>query len=90
MATKDLAESHLLQSHLFQRCHAHGATQFLNATGQHLLSAVVDEVVGADTLSWEMHPFREDAEPASNTACIDLPTPLLNTQQLQVCMFHEP
>lgn len=55
-------------------------------TGQHLLSAVVDEVAGADTTRWEMHPFREDA--SSYSACIDLSISSLKPQQMQVHLPH--
>ncbi|KAK9786804.1 hypothetical protein WJX73_008834 [Symbiochloris irregularis] len=52
-------------------------------TAQHLLSAVVDEVMGADTTSWEMHPFKDSADVFANTASIDLPVPKLSQGQQQ-------
>ena len=35
-------------------------------TGQHLLSAVVEQQIGADTVSWELHPRQPDSA-TSNT-----------------------
>ena len=61
-----------------------GKIATVRSTGQHLLSAVVDEIVGADTISWEMHPLRDDQEPSASTASIELPSPALSHQQLQV------
>lgn len=52
--------------------------------GQHLLSAVCDEVAGADTVSWELHPLAIGSD-CSDSVCIDLAVPQLSSQQLQVC-----
>ncbi|CAL5220041.1 g1988 [Coccomyxa viridis] len=51
-------------------------------TGQHLLSAVCDEVAGADTVSWELHPLAIGSD-CSDSVCIDLAVPQLSSQQLQ-------
>ena len=52
--------------------------------GQHLLSAACDEVAGADTVSWELHPTATETE-SSDSVCIDLAVPHLSSEQLQVC-----
>lgn len=54
--------------------------------GQHLLSAVCDEVAGADTVSWELHP-RPAGDEGSDSVCVDLAVPHLSSEQLQV---HTP
>ena len=51
--------------------------------GQHLLSAVCDEVAGADTVSWELHP-RPAGDEGSDSVCVDLAVPHLSSEQLQV------
>ena len=52
-------------------------------TGQHLVSAVCDEVLGADTVSWELHA--RASEPGSNdNVMVDLATPSLSPEQMQV------
>lgn len=50
-------------------------------TGQHLLSAVVEQVAGADTLSWELHPQQHDSANA-DTVTIDLSVPSLTPKQI--------
>ncbi|KAL0026038.1 hypothetical protein WJX79_004093 [Trebouxia sp. C0005] len=50
-------------------------------TGQHLLSAVVERLTGADTVSWELHPQQVDTSTA-DTVTIDLSVPTLTTTQL--------
>lgn len=55
----------------------------LGLAGQHLLSAVCDEVAGADTISWELHPRSTDNE-SSDSVCIDLAVPALSSEQLRV------
>lgn len=50
-------------------------------TGQHLLSAVIERLVGADTVSWEMHSQQPDAVTA-DTVTIDLSVPSLTPKQL--------
>lgn len=49
--------------------------------GQHLLSAVVEQVAGADTLSWELHPQQPDTATA-DTVTIDLSVPSLTPKQM--------
>ena len=49
--------------------------------GQHLLSAVVEQVAGADTLSWELHPQQPDSVTA-DTVTIDLSVPSLTPKQM--------
>ena len=49
--------------------------------GQHLLSAVVEQVAGADTLSWELHPRQPDSATA-DTVTIDLSVPSLTPKQM--------
>ena len=49
--------------------------------GQHLLSAVVEQVAGADTLSWELHPQQLDTATA-DTVTIDLSVPSLTPEQM--------
>ena len=51
--------------------------------GQHLLSAVCDEVAGADTVSWELHP-RPASDEGTDSVCVDLAVPHLSSEQLQV------
>lgn len=50
-------------------------------TGQHLLSAVVERLTGADTVSWELHPRQLDTATA-DTVTIDLSVPTLTPRQL--------
>jgi len=50
-------------------------------TGQHLLSAVVEGLTGADTVSWELHPQQLDSATA-DTLTIDLSVPTLTPRQL--------
>ena len=52
-------------------------------TGQHLVSAVCDEVLGADTVSWELHA-RAASQGGSNDVMVDLATPSVNPEQMQV------
>lgn len=49
--------------------------------GQHLLSAVVEQVAGADTLSWELHPQQPNSATA-DTVTIDLSVPSLTPEQM--------
>lgn len=49
--------------------------------GQHLLSAVVEQVAGADTLSWELHPQQPDTATA-DTVTIDLSVRSLTPKQM--------
>ena len=49
--------------------------------GQHLLSAVVEQVAGADTLSWELHPQQPHSSTA-DTVNIDLSIPSLTPKQM--------
>lgn len=49
--------------------------------GQHLLSAVVEQVAGADTLSWELHP-QQPHSPTADTVTIDLSVPSLTPRQM--------
>ena len=49
--------------------------------GQHLLSAVVEQIAGADTLSWELHPQQQDSANA-DTVTIDLSVPSLTPKQM--------
>lgn len=51
-------------------------------TGQHLLSAVCDEITGADTVSWELHASNGSA--TGNEVMIDLALPQLIPEQIQV------
>ncbi|CAK0770566.1 hypothetical protein CVIRNUC_003780 [Coccomyxa viridis] len=51
-------------------------------TGQHLLSAACDEVAGADTVSWELHP-RPAGDEGSDSVCVDLAVPHLSSEQLR-------
>ena len=56
--------------------------KFLTAClGQHLLSAVVEQIAGADTLSWELHPQQHDSANA-DTVTIDLSVPSLTPKQI--------
>ena len=57
-------------------------------TGQHLVSAVCDEVLGADTVSWELHA-RADSPGGSNDVMVDLATPSVNPDQMQVSLGTE-
>ena len=50
--------------------------------GQHLLSAVCDEVTGADTVSWELHA--SEGPGAGEDVAIDLAVPSVSSEQLQV------
>ncbi|KAL3152409.1 Alanyl-tRNA editing protein Aarsd1 [Trebouxia sp. C0010 RCD-2024] len=50
-------------------------------TGQHLLSAVVEQVAGADTVSWELHPQQPNSA-TSDTVTIDLSVPSLTPEQM--------
>ncbi len=52
-------------------------------TGQHLVSAVCDEVLGADTVSWELHA-RASEPGSSDNVMVDLATPSLSPEQMQV------
>ena len=49
--------------------------------GQHLLSAVVEQVAGADTVSWELHPRQRNSATA-DTVTIDLSVPSLTPEQM--------
>ena len=49
--------------------------------GQHLLSAVVEQLAGIDTLSWELHPQQSDTATA-DTVTIDLSVPSLTPKQM--------
>lgn len=49
--------------------------------GQHLLSAVVEQVAGADTVSWELHPQQPNSA-TSDTVTIDLSVPSLTPEQM--------
>ena len=49
--------------------------------GQHLLSAVVEQVAEADTLSWELHPQQPDSATA-DTVTVDLSVPSLTPKQM--------
>jgi hypothetical protein len=64
---------------------------FAHITGQHLLSAVVDEVTGAETVSWELHAIGRNG---SDDVLVDLAIPSLTPQQIQVriisCMTRAP
>ncbi|BDA42267.1 Alanyl-tRNA editing protein Aarsd1 [Coccomyxa sp. Obi] len=51
-------------------------------TGQHLVSAVCDEVLGADTVSWELHA-RGGELGSSDNVMVDLATPSLSPEQMQ-------
>jgi hypothetical protein len=50
--------------------------------GQHVLSAVVDLLAGADTVSWELHPSDPDAAGDLETVAIDLNVPSLTAEQV--------
>lgn len=50
-------------------------------TGQHLLSAVVEQQIGADTVSWELHPRQPDSATA-DTVTVDLTVPDITPQQI--------
>ena len=63
---------------------AGGSSVVCFTAGQHLLSAVCDEVAGADTVSWELHP-RPAGDEGSDSVCVDLAVPHLSSEQLQVC-----
>lgn len=52
-------------------------------TGQHLVSAVCDEILGADTVSWELHA-RAGKLGGSDNVMVDLATPILTQEQMQV------
>ena len=60
-----------------------GSTLACCTAGQHLLSAACDEVAGADTVSWELHP-RPAGDEGSDSVCVDLAIPHLSSEQLQV------
>lgn len=49
--------------------------------GQHLLSAVVEQLIGADTVSWELHPRQTDSATA-DTVTIDLTVPDVTPEQI--------
>lgn len=51
-------------------------------TGQHLLSAVVEQLIGADTVSWELHPQQTDAATA-DTVTVDLTVPDVTPEQIR-------
>lgn len=51
--------------------------------GQHLLSAVVEQVAGVDTLSWELHPQQPDTTTGDNVT-INLLVPSLTPSKLQL------
>ena len=57
-------------------CAAHAVPR----AGQHLLSAVCDEVTGADTVSWELHAPKG----LDDDVAIDLAIPSVSSEQLQV------
>lgn len=51
--------------------------------GQHLLSAVVEILTGAGTVSWEMHPLKE-GEPASKASVsVELDVEHISPQQVE-------
>lgn len=52
-----------------------------STAGQHLLSAVVEQVAGAETVSWELHPQQLDTA-TPGTVTIDLSVPSLTPQQM--------
>lgn len=64
----------------------HSEAHIASIAGQHLLSAVCDEVAGADTISWELHP-RPTSSDSSDSVCIDLAVPHLSSEQLQVSAY---
>ena len=67
-------------------CHgqwAGGSSLACFSAGQHLLSAACDEVAGADTVSWELHP-RPPGDEGSDSVCVDLAIAHLSSEQLQV------
>ena len=63
----------------------------VTVAGQHLLSAIVEQVARAETTSWELHPQQHDSANA-DTVTIDLSVPSLTPQQLsdieQRCNAH--
>lgn len=62
---------------------AGGLSLACSTAGQHLLSAACDEVAGADTVSWELHP-RPAGDEGSDSVCVDLAVPHLSSEQLRV------
>ena len=50
-------------------------------SGQHLLSAVVEQLVGADKVRWELPPSQPETAPA-DTVTIDLSVPSLTPQHM--------
>jgi hypothetical protein len=60
--------------------------------GQHLLSAVCDEVTGADTVSWELHAAAINGQDAGDDVAVDLAIPSVSPEQMQVpaAVSHTP
>eukprot|EP00208_Stichococcus_sp_RCC1054_P007052 CAMPEP_0206136896 /NCGR_PEP_ID=MMETSP1473-20131121/2109_1 /ASSEMBLY_ACC=CAM_ASM_001109 /TAXON_ID=1461547 /ORGANISM="Stichococcus sp, Strain RCC1054" /LENGTH=451 /DNA_ID=CAMNT_0053529733 /DNA_START=163 /DNA_END=1518 /DNA_ORIENTATION=+ len=52
-------------------------------TGQHLLSAVAEILVGAGTLSWEMHPLKDGEAAATSAVSVELDIDQLSSAQVQ-------
>ena len=50
---------------------------------QHLVSAVADEVAGADTVSWEMHACSASGS-GDESIAVDLATTSLTPAQIEV------
>lgn len=62
----------------------------LQWTGQHLLSAVAEDLLGAATTTWEMHA-REDAGgtgAAAEAISVELNTPALSREQIQARLAY--
>lgn len=58
--------------------------------GQHLLSAVAEILVGAGTLSWEMHPLKDGEAAATSAVSVELDIDQLSSAQvqaIQVCTY---
>ncbi|KAK9817056.1 hypothetical protein WJX72_008928 [[Myrmecia] bisecta] len=51
-------------------------------TGQHLVSAVADDVCGADTVSWELHERPQEGQAADESVSVDLSIASLSPEQI--------
>lgn len=55
-------------------------------TGQHLFSAVCEWIMGLETVSWELHA-RADSQSGNNDVMVDLATPSVSAEQIEVIAF---
>lgn len=54
-------------------------------TGQHVVSAVADTLLGADTCSWELHPASDPDKADMDTVTVDLSVPTIEPSAVRHC-----